>query len=112
MYSSIYMILIAWPKRMTSMRFLLALVRYNHLLKHGPGGVQTTFIDLQGPITRPLGDRPLEDSCAKFRCFWPLKFCKKTLSSSGRAKGPLSPSEGATGIHFCKISKRWSKIVN
>ena len=52
------MILIAWPKRTTSMRFLLALVRYNHLLTHGPGGVQTAFIDLQGPVTRPLGDRP------------------------------------------------------
>src|SRR5438132_5691356 len=98
MYSSIYMILIAWPKRTTSMRFLLALVRYNHLLTHGPEGVQTSFIDLQGPITRPMGDRPLEDSCAKFRCFWPLKFCKKNPISQC-----LSPSEGATGVHFCKI---------
>src|SRR6266508_1771973 len=52
------MILITWSKRTTSMRFLLALVRYNHLLTHGPGGVQTAFIDLQGPVTRPLGDRP------------------------------------------------------
>ena len=35
-------------------------------LTHGSGGVQTTFIDLQGPVAWPLGDRPLEDSCAKF----------------------------------------------
>ncbi len=26
-------------------------------LTHGPGGVQTAFIDLQGPVTRPMGDR-------------------------------------------------------
>src|SRR6266540_7420784 len=91
------MILITWPKRTTSMRFLLALVRYNHLLTHGPGGVQTVFIDLQGPVTRPLGDRPLEDTCAKFRCFWSLKFCKKTLSPSDRVTGPCRPVRGRQG---------------
>src|SRR5438128_8927315 len=101
------MILITWSKRTTSMRFLLALVRYNHLLTHGPGGVQTAFIDLQGPITRPLGDRPPcrpvagrqapGGFCAKFRCFWPLKFCKKTLSPMVGRQAPCRPVRGRHG---------------
>src|SRR6266540_558826 len=77
-------------------------------------GEQTHFIGGQA-----IG--PLEDPCATFRCFWPCKICKNTLSPGhwatgclspiGRATGPLSPSGRATGVHFCKISKVRSKNV-
>src|SRR6266508_4523763 len=58
-------------------------------------GGQTHFIGGKGPVARWPGDRSLRGPPAAFRCFWPSKFCKKTLSPSGRA----------TGVHFCKISK-------
>src|SRR5438132_11865391 len=73
-------------------------------LTHGPGGVQTAFIDLQGPVAQWPGDRPLEDSCAKFRCFWPLKFCKKRACrpTTGRQAlcRPVRGRQGSISVKF------------
>ena len=86
------------------------------------GGGKHILWGARGPVARPLGDRTPVAQWWGDRgpvAQWPgdrlLRGPPLRFDVSGRgnfAKNTLSPSEEATGVHFCKISKRWSKNVN